>query len=53
MKKLKSIVLLWICPLAMASCSYSVTMAHTEGTASDVIDETMTNDPDLQANLTE
>lgn len=29
----------------MNSCTYSITMVHTEGVASDVVDETATNTP--------
>jgi hypothetical protein len=31
--------------VCLNSCNYSVTMAHTEGTATDVIDETASNTP--------
>lgn len=31
--------------LALTSCTYSITMVHTEGTATDVVDETATNQP--------
>jgi hypothetical protein len=34
------------------SCTYSVTLAHTEGQATDLIDETQTAQPDVQADLT-
>jgi hypothetical protein len=29
----------------LSSCTYSITMVHTEGQASDVVDETATNTP--------
>lgn len=29
----------------LCSCSYSITMVHTQGEASDVVDETSTNTP--------
>ncbi len=29
----------------LCSCTYSITMVHTSGTASDVVDETATNTP--------
>jgi hypothetical protein len=35
----------------LAGCTYSVTMAHTEGTASDVVDTEQTTKPELQTNL--
>lgn len=31
----------------MTSCTYNISMAHTEGSASDVIDDTQTNSPDV------
>jgi hypothetical protein len=31
--------------LALSSCTYSITMVHTEGQATDVVDETATNTP--------
>lgn len=34
--------------LSLCSCTYNISMAHTEGTASDVIDDT----PSAQATLT-
>ena len=29
----------------LAACTYSITMVHTQGQASDVVDETATNTP--------
>lgn len=29
----------------ITGCTYSITMVHTEGTATDVVDETATNTP--------
>lgn len=31
--------------LCLTACTYSITMVHTEGTATDVVDETATNTP--------
>lgn len=31
--------------LLLSSCTYSITMVHTEGEATDVVDETATNTP--------
>jgi len=31
--------------MALEGCTYSITMVHTEGQASDVVDETATNTP--------
>lgn len=33
----------------LASCSYSINMVHTQGTASDVVDETQTPTADVDA----
>lgn len=37
--------LLLITTLALTSCTYSITMVHTQGEAQDVVDETATNAP--------
>lgn len=44
------LVLLTSCSF-LTSCSYNVSMAHTEGTATDIIDDNMTNQPDVSPNL--
>lgn len=31
----------------LSSCTYNVSMAHTEGQAEDVIDDNLTNEPDV------
>ena len=33
------------------ACTYSITMVHTEGTASDVVDETATNTPNVSPTI--
>lgn len=38
--------------LTLTSCSYNISMVHTEGQASDVIDETTTQTPDISPTLT-
>jgi len=46
-------ILLWLSTLfavacvgvMLMGCSYSITMVHTEGTATDVVDETASNTP--------
>jgi hypothetical protein len=38
-------VLFMITILCLVSCTYSITMVHTQGEASDVVDETATNTP--------
>lgn len=35
----------------ICSCTYNVSMAHTEGTAEDVIDDTASNSPTLSPNI--
>jgi hypothetical protein len=45
-------LLLSIVGLMTTSCAFlNVSMAHTEGTASDVIDDTATNTPDVTSSL--
>ena len=39
-----------ICIL-FTSCTYAVTLVHTEGTATDVVDETATNTPDTSLSV--
>lgn len=36
----------------LSSCTYSITMVHTEGTASDVVDEQQTPSTSVSPNLT-
>lgn len=45
MIKFKSMLLIPTIPLLLTSCTYAITMVHTEGTATDVVDETATNTP--------
>lgn len=37
--------------LFMSSCTYSITLVHTEGEATDVVDETATNTPSTSATI--
>lgn len=37
--------------LLCVSCTYNVSMAHTDGTATDVIDDNMSNTPTVEATL--
>lgn len=54
-KFIRRISVVLLCFVAVAAintaCSYSVSVAVTEGTASDVIDDTQTTTPDINANL--
>ena len=47
--KLLSLVMLATC---MTSCTYNVSMAHTQGTADDVIDDTASNTPNVSPTIT-
>lgn len=35
----------------LSSCTYNISMAHTEGSAEDVIDDTASNSPDVSPKL--
>lgn len=35
----------------LTACTYSINMVHTQGSASDVVDETQSNEPDVKADL--
>lgn len=35
----------------LCSCTYSINMVHTQGQASDVVDETQSADPDIKADV--
>lgn len=37
--------------LSLTGCTYSITMVHTEGTATDVVDETATNTPSTTVSI--
>lgn len=36
----------------LGSCNYTISMAHTEGAASDVIDDTASNQPNVSPTVT-
>jgi hypothetical protein len=44
--------LLFSLPIFLSACTYSITMVHTEGTATDVVDETNTPSTTVSPNLT-
>lgn len=46
MKLLASLMLLFL-----SSCTYSITMVHTQGEATDVVDETATNTPSTSVSI--
>lgn len=35
----------------LSGCTYSITMVHTQGVASDVVDEVQSAEPDIKADL--
>lgn len=37
---------------SLTACTYNVSMAHTQGTADDVIDDTASNTPNVAPNIT-
>jgi hypothetical protein len=37
--------------LLASSCTYSITMVHTEGQATDVVDEVQSNTPDVKTSI--
>lgn len=49
MKSKISLVLLAL--LLSSSCTIAINLTHTEGTASDIVDETQTNDPTVDPTL--
>lgn len=50
MKKLLPIVIAF-CFVLLNACNYSITLVHTEGQASDVVDETASNTPSTNLSL--
>lgn len=40
------------CLTCLTSCTYNVSMAHTQGTATDTIDDTASNAPNVSPNVT-
>ncbi len=44
---MKLIIVTIMMTIMMIGCTYNISMAHTEGTASDVIDDTQSNAPDV------
>lgn len=45
MTKISSYLSFMFLLICFNSCTYSITQVHTEGTATDVVDETATNSP--------
>jgi len=51
MNMMKFLFHITVC-FCLTSCTYNISMAHTEGTASDVIDDTQSNTPDVSPTIT-
>lgn len=49
---MKELLFLIVAVLTLESCTYNVSMAHTQGTATDVIDDTASNTPNIAPDLT-
>ena len=45
MKPISLLIILVLSAFCLSSCTYSITMVHTQGEATDVVDETATNSP--------
>lgn len=48
----KKIFCLMAMVAVLSSCNYTISMVHTEGTATDVIDNDQKSDADVSPNLT-
>lgn len=48
--KLSFLLIIGAC-LGLTSCTISINLTHTEGTASDVIDETQSNNPKVDPTI--
>jgi len=48
---IKIFILIGIANTIFIGCTYSITMVHTEGTATDVVDETSTNTPSTSVSV--
>jgi hypothetical protein len=49
--KLLSLVSMFMLSMFLTGCTYSITMVHTEGQATDVVDETATNTPSTSVSV--
>jgi len=48
---LSKLILIGLSSLAMSACTYNVSMSHSEGTASDVIDSAQEASPDVSPEI--
>lgn len=44
------LLIMWLC-FILSSCTYSINMVHTEGLASDVVDENQKADANVEPNI--
>lgn len=51
-KKIKLLSVIFISCLLLNSCTFNMSMAHTQGTATDVIDDTASNTPNISPTIT-
>lgn len=49
--KYSAIPLILSLSATLVSCTYNISMAHTEGTATDTIDDTATETPTINPNI--
>ncbi len=52
MKRIVQLTFMLALLASMTSCTYNVSMAHTSGTADDVIDDTASNTPNVSPTIT-
>lgn len=49
---MKKVIYFGILGLCLSACTYSINMAHTEGSATDLIDEQQDARPDISPTIT-
>lgn len=52
MKRIVQLTFVLALLASMTSCTYNVSMAHTQGSAEDVIDDTASNTPNVSPTIT-
>jgi len=52
MNFISSFLLVSLSSLILSACTFNVSMAHTQGTATDTIDDTASNQPNVSPSLT-
>lgn len=48
---MKAFIMTIMMTIILTGCTYSITMVHTEGQATDVVDETATNTPSTSVSV--